>query len=615
MSVNKDIREINENIKELNENITNTVKNHLPSQLQYIFGVYFLGLFFMMIYRLANYAIHCFVSFSDFSFVLLIRSLLVGIRFDTIVLCWILGAFLVLMVIGAVFKINLKWFYRPIHILICAIFLFSFFVIAVDVAYFSYFRSHINIIALSWIQSFSYIGSLILRHPIYLVYFSIFLISLVWYIWLMYCLYNATLLRIIAPNKQIRHLGKTLLYSFLLLGLCGWGMYGRTTSKEPLTIASAYFSDSDFFNQLAVSPLFNLHQSIKEEAYQNNIPLTVVDGMTTRSIVKDQFFSQNERPLSSPTLPPSTNIVMIMLENVSSEDISLRTTPQLYNISRSSLCFTNVYPDGQYDYNGVFSTLFGYPNILSSNSMTSAIIPKFDGIPAFLHFKKYKNLFFTTHKQKGNNAFRFLYRNNFDYIFSNPNLDTKQTITKISTLTTNFFACILVNRDSDDNLRNVDNKIKDFINRCKNTPWFSKTAFIFVGCNGEDKVPCMIYMPGSIKTERNNNLACQTDIPTTLLSMIDKDYNNDNSLGLNIFSGQRDYAISSYPSYAICQDSVWKYVWRDSGQESLYLKSDPDPKHNYIKMYNSQAEKMKEYLFAMLQYTQYNVSQIKLKRQ
>ncbi len=615
MSVNKDILDINSNIKELNENITNTVKNHLPSQLQYIFGVYFLALFFMLLYRLATYAIHCFVSFSDFSFVLLIRSLLVGIRFDTIVLCWILGIFLLLMVIGALFKINTKWFYRIIHIIICAIFIFAFFVIAVDVAYFSYFKSHINIIALSWIQSFSYIGSLILRHPIYLVYFSIFLFSIVWYIWLMYCLYNATLFKIISPYKQVRHLGKTSLYSLLLLCLCVWGMYGRTFSKEPLTIASAYFSDSDFFNQLAVSPLFNLHQSIKEESNQNNIPLTVIDGITTKNIVNEQFFSQNDRPLSCPTLPPSTNIVMIMLENVALDDITPRNTPQLYNIERSSLCFTNVYPDGAYDYNGIFSTLFGYPNILSSNSMTSAIIPKFDGIPSFLHFKKYKNLFFTTYKQKGNNAIRFLYRNNFDDILADPHLDTKQAIAEISTITTNFFVCILLNRNSKDNLRDMDNKIKDFLNRSKKTPWFSRTAFVFVGSNGVDKIPFMVYMPNVLKAEKNNNLANQTDIPVTLSSMIDKDYNNDNTLGLNIFSSQRDFAISSYPHYAICQDSVWKYVWRDSGQESLYLKSDTNTKHNYIKMYNSQAEKMKKYLFAMLQYTQYNVSQIKLKRQ
>ncbi|MGP1514337.1 MAG: LTA synthase family protein [Bacteroidales bacterium] len=607
--------DINKNFKDINYNISQTVKNNLSLQLQYILGVYLLALLFMMIYRFVNFAIHCFISFSDLNFILLIRSLLIGIRFDTIVLCWILAPFLVFMSLGSIFKINNKWFYRPIHLIICIIFIFTYSVIAIDLVYFSYFKSHINIIALSWVQSPSYILSLILRHPIYLVYLSIFMFSIAWYIWLMYCLYNATLFRVIYPYKQERQLVTTLLLSLTSIIFCCWGMYGRTTSNKPIIISSAYFSDSDFFNQLAVNPIFNLWKSIEEESSQNNISLAVLDNFTMHKIVKEQFVLKDYRPSLCPTLPPSTNIVIIMMENISLNDVNYEKMPYLSTISAKSLSFTNVYPDGENDYNGIFTTLFAYPNILSTNSMSSTIIPKFSGIPSHLAFKKYINMFFTSQPQKDDNTSRFLYRNNFTEIIAKKKINTKKEIEKISSAYTNFFACILHNSDTNRNSKTqTDNYIKDFIKKARKTSWFSKTVFVFVGSNGTDKIPFIIYMPQTIKINKNDNIASQTDIAPTLLSMIDNDYNNDNTLGLNIFADQRKFTISSYPHYAVCQDNTWKYIWRDSGKESLYLKNSDKNKINYIDIYSEQAQKMKHYLFAMLQYTQYSISQMKLQR-
>lgn len=615
MDINKNIKDINSNIKGFNSNITNIVKSKLPLQLQYILGVYFLGLFFMMLYRFANFAIHCFVSFSDINPVLLIRSLLVGIRFDTIVMCWMLAVFLVLMALGAVFNINKKWYYRPIHLIVCIVFVFAYFIIAFDLAYFTYFRSHINIIALSWIQSPSYIGSLVLRHPSLLMYFAVFMFSLAWYIWLMYCLYNATLFKVIPPYKQERNLGKTIILSVVIIGLCGLGMYGRITEKKPLSISSAYFSDSDFFNQLAVSPLFNLEKSIEEESFSTSAPLTVVDGLTTRKTVEEEFILKHDRPALCPTLPGMTNIVMIMLEDITLSDITARKMPNLASLSSKSLSFTNVYPDGEYDYNGVFATLFAYPNILSANSMSSTIIPLMNGISSTLADNNYNNLFFTTYSQKNNNAIRFLYRNKFDRVIAKKDITVKEETEEISKQTNNFFACILISKDTAGKVqKTADNYIKQFINYAKQTPWYASTLFVITGCNGKDKIPLIFYMPKQIKPSKNDNLASQTDIAPTLLAMIDGNYKNNNTLGHNIFANNRSFAVSSYPHSAIAQDSVWKYVWRDSGQESLYYNGSDKEGINYIKVYSEQAEKMKTYLFSMLQFTQYSVSQMKMQR-
>lgn len=431
----------------------------------------------------------------------------------------------------------------------------------------------------------------------------------------MYCLYNATLFKVLPPYKVQRSLPKTIALCLLSLALCGWGMYGKIIPGSSLDISSASFSDSDFFNQLATNTIFNLQKSVKEEYSSSNAPLTVLDGLTTRNTVEEQFILKNDIPASCPVLPPSSNIVAVMMENVSLDDVTYSKMPNLSSISTKSLSFTSVYPDGDNYYNGIFSVLFAYPNIFSANSMKSAVVPKFDGIASYLSFKKYRNIFFIPQSQKTNGISGFLYHNYFHEVITKENTTITEEINKLSSLSSNFFACILVNNDGKDNsLKQTDKYIKNFLDSCKQTAWFKKTAFVFVGLNGKDKVPLIVYMPDHIKTKKIDNIATQTDIAPTLSAMISRDYNNDNTLGLNIFSSQREFAVSSYAHSAVCQDSVWKYVWRDSGKESLYLHGSDKNGINYIKAYPQQAQKMKEYLFSMLQYTQYTTAELKLKR-
>ena len=113
--------DINKNIKNINSNITNTVKSYLPLQIQYLFGVFGLGLFFMLLYRVINFAVHSFMTFSDVNIILLLRSLLMGIVFDTVTMGWIFLPFALLMAAAAVFNINKRWFYRPLQLLLCAV--------------------------------------------------------------------------------------------------------------------------------------------------------------------------------------------------------------------------------------------------------------------------------------------------------------------------------------------------------------------------------------------------------------------------------------------------------------------------------------------------------------
>ena len=637
MGINKNIKEINSNIKSLNDNITKQVKSVMPLQIQYIVGTYLLGLFFMMMFRIASFAVHCFTTFSDINFILLLRSLLVGVWFDTIVSCVILIPFSIIMTIASIFNINRKWFYRPLHIIIVIAYVIVYFVYGCDVAYFAYFASHINIIALSWIQSFNYIGSTVIKHPVLLLYISAFLVSIAWYLWLMYCLYNTTLFKTIAPYNAKQPLKKSIPVGIFIILLCLAGIHGRITEKKPVDISSAYFCDNDFFNQLGVSGLFNLYKSIQEENQNYEPMLKVVDGITVKKIISGQFINQNDVTPYQISIP-YCNIVMIMMDNVENKNISYNRMPYLNNIKNKSLFFNNVYPDGENAYNGIYSTLFAYPNIFSKSSMNSVIVPRLNSLQKTLQQKDYLTLFFSNQYQKNNYTTRFLYLNNFKYIGVDKNINPDKEINKINLYTNKFFACILLNNNNKfkaDNDKTIDKQIKYIMALAKKQEWFSNTMFVFVGANGRDKIPFIVYYPGKIKPGINTNLAKQEDIFPTIAKIVDESYTNENILGLNILANQREFAFSSYKDELIVEDSVWRYTWHSNGEEEIVCKINDNKKTSIDKQNNQadyannqadylnnqpekesyQAEKMRKYAFSMLQTTQIRIADIRAKKE
>lgn len=611
------IKNINNNIKDINSNITKQVKSLLPLQIQYLFGVYFLGLFFMMVFRVALFGIHCFNTFSDVNFLLFIRSLLIGMRFDTVVSCVVLLPFAILFIIGAVFQIGKRWYYRPLHILLIFVYVLMLMVYGCDVAYFSYFQAHINIISLSWIQSASYVYTIIVRHPILLIYIAVFLIGVAWFLWLMYCLYNATLFKTIPPFVSKQPLAKRIISSVAVAFLCLIGIHSGFTKNQKLDISDAYFSDNEFFNQLSISGIYNLHQSLKDENIKDkNSLLRVLDFTEVRQIVKQQFILQNDQAPVQIDLD-NPNIIIFMMDDVALEDVNKKNMPTLAKIKDQSLSFENLYADGLHTYNGVFSTLFSYPSIFSANSMDGVISFRINSLQKVLQNKGYYTLLFSNQTENNEYMTSFLYRNNFNNIINSQNLDGQEIISKINAYTNRFFAFIVQERDSNisDNqyLKMLDKNILSFSSKIKKQQWNDNTVLIFVGATSQDKVPCIVYFPKKIKTQKNYFLAKQEDIFPTIIRMIDKDYDFYDILGLNIFLNIREFAFCSTQDKVIVQDTLWKYVWQSDGKDFLYQKQGDSlvyqPSDNPLV-----SEKMKKYAFAMLQKTQYDISKAKMKR-
>ena len=116
--MSKTIDKIKEAKNNFNNNITQRVKSNTPLQLRYVLGVYFLTIFFMMIFRVVIFFVHCATTLSDLNIVMLLRSLLQGIRFDSLAVCRVFMPFLLLMFIFALTNYNRRWFLRPLHIIL-----------------------------------------------------------------------------------------------------------------------------------------------------------------------------------------------------------------------------------------------------------------------------------------------------------------------------------------------------------------------------------------------------------------------------------------------------------------------------------------------------------------
>lgn len=616
-------RHIKQNFNNFNKNITRSVKSNTPLQVRYILGVYFLCIFFMMIFRVLIFFVHCAATLSDLDFVMLFRALLQGIRFDSTMICGVLSPFLLLMIIFSLTNFNRRWIHRPLHLILTLICFFLFLVSFLDAAYFTYFKSHINVVVLSWMRTPQYLFEVILHSPAYLIYIVAFLGILAWFSWLMFWLYNATLFKTIPPYNTKTPVLKTIFVSCIVCCLCFIGMRGRITDNKPLTISAAYFSDNDFFNQLGVSPMFSIYKSYQEERDSDKNNISYIDPVKGREIVRQEFANSDDIAVTTPTIKEGTNIIMVIMEDVTQEKVNNKEMPTLYNISKQSLSFTNVYADGEYLYNGLYSTLFAYPNIFSDNSMTSTVVPKMQGLPTLLKQHGYKTYFFTSKEQSTDNTTRFLRANNIDSIYSGKANDLKRDGKVLNKANLPFFACILVSNEEEKGVSVVDKKIEQILTEAKKYSWYKNTLLIFVGANGyAKKIPVYFYANHIFKPQINNTLACQTDIVPTIMRMMDESYRNE-TLGLNIYSQRRTFAYSSKKDEITAIANNATYTWNKNKLEHInIIKQDSVAKVEgndtvFVPILTEKdlSIKMKEYVFAMYQMARNNISQMKMKRE
>ncbi|MBQ9546652.1 MAG: sulfatase-like hydrolase/transferase [Bacteroidales bacterium] len=623
------------------------------SRILYILAAYAVAILFFTIFRLANTLVYCSSHPTDLEG-LYGKALVMGWRFDTLVSCFVLALPLLWVLVGEMTRIGARWYYAVPHYLLCSLFTVCFFACAADIPYFNYFFTRLNAYAADWGDDAGIVIDMIVSEPSYIGFFFAFVAVAVAYWLLMRVLYR----RLLKPQPtRYLPIGYTLVLTLVLGAMCFMGMRGRMTMKSPMRVGTAYFCNNAFLNQIGLNPVFSFLKSVEDQKKIINRAIELIDEEEARRIASSEIGTPLPQPLDTIALPEGTNVVLVLMESMSADKVGFfnpksSLTPNLDSLLRRSLVFTEAYSAGIHTHNGVFSTLFSQPALLSQHTMKRAIIPQMCGLPHALSGAGYTTLFFVTHDSEFDNLNGFLKGNAIEHFYSQQDYPAnevigtwgvpdhvmlQQAIKHIDALdhSAPFFAACLTCSDhapyalpdvigleyqktemSQRMVEYADWSIGQFMRQAAQEPWFKNTLFVFVADHGAGissiydmtlsyhHEPLFFYYPGVIEPRQIERPACQVDLSPTLLGMLPAVQWDNHTLGIDLLRKQRPYAYFSADDKIGVVDGEWFYVYRVAEKhESIYRYKDNDPV-DYIASEAERAAQMRRYAFGMIQHSQ-----------
>ena len=154
-------------------------------------------------------------------------------------------------------------------------------------------------------------------------------------------------------------------------------------------------------------------------------------------------------------------------------------------------------------------------------------------------------------------------------------------------------------------IKYTDWAIGDFLERAKNKPWFDDTVFVIIAdhcASSAGKVdlpikkyhiPLFIYAPKQLSAKKVDTLASQIDLPPTLLSLLNMDYDSA-FFGKNIFTTEKDEQralIGNYQKLGLYQPGRLSIL---APKKTIILQQNPEsssPKVTVLKKPNAFAKK------------------------
>jgi len=527
--------------------IKDKMNNQFVGSLVYLLSVNILFLFFFFIFRCINIITYWPVigSIEDPAlYKYLFTAITKGMRFDNIVVSYIMIAPLVIVPIMALFNRFNKKVIRIVNIYfsLCAFVMYA--IATANIPYFEYFNKHISVSVLYWFQYSSETFGMLTGESTYLYYFLLFILII-----LLFVFFLRTIRQLITKYFN-RELGKYKSYHIyipiLLLSylLCMWGTRGwliKRSLRETDVIFCQYLSVC----QMAVNPIYYITGSLSSAQLHK-----LADEDKMKDIIKtelgfdisDNKYYINISSKDSIINANRPNIVFVFIESLASEYIdrnleNKRITPFISGLIDKSLYFDNFYSQGNHTNQGITASLYGIPSIFDKIMTTKAPIhldlemsDKYDdirkkspylyGLPNNLKDLDYTNLFFVTHTIEYDNLNNFLPLNGFDLSVGSENYPKSEvvntwgvsdkyllnyslnTMDSVANLKQPFLSAILtisnhppyvypkefrdVSPNEDDcAIAYADDCIRQFMEDASQKEWYSNTIFVFLGDHGK----------------------------------------------------------------------------------------------------------------------------------
>lgn len=647
-----------------------TLKKYtLPPGLRYLWYSYLLGLAFFTGFRLLLLCLNLdSLQSLPAAGSLLIQSLFMGFRFDTVISCYLLALPLLLLCLADMAAWYSRRFLLWIHWFLNLLYAACFFAAAADIPFYNNYHARLNGTVLTWTATPGFMIKMVLQERAFLVYLILFLVVLILFLLLRRRLFRrqAELYTGAAiPGKKRWVKGVFSVLALLLLFL---GIRGRTTLKTPIQVGTAFFSPYNFPNQLGLNPMFTFIRSYLDGKKEENKYLQLMDEQEALSLMKQYLHVPEPEPypgyplarLVSATGPVADhyNVVLVLMESMSAAYLQRygnteKLTPYLDELAGRSYCFDHFYSAGLHTYNGIFSTLYGMPALLARHSMYADVIPECTGLPYVLQQNGYRNSFFLTHDDQFDNIGPFLRVNHFNEVIGQKDYPASEVISTLGIPDHLLFRHVLEHLDTvavpgrpfftavmtgtnhnpyevpdgiplktrgkyqrEGCVEYADWSIRQFMQEAAQKDWYRNTVFVFLGDHGAIRYDDM-YADVSYSY---SHIPLLVHIPGAQAMPVTAPGSQpdvfptlcgmlglsyiNNSMGIDLLREHRPFTAFSADDKAAVTDNKYIYVWHRDGRENMFVLGKSFTE-DILSEQRVKADSMKHYLLGVTQAAQW----------
>jgi len=597
---------------------------------------------------------------------ILLQALLMGFRFDTVISGYVLMLPLLVLSIVSVIGKDGKVAYLASTIFVLPLYALSFLVSSVDIPYYNHFHARLTTVALTWIDTPTFVLGMIFQEWKYGGYIIPFAISVFLFSFLLVRIYRA----ITAKDDRARlgpgHGIRTGLFSIVCLGLLFLGIRGRIAEKSPIRVGTAYFSDYAFINHLGLNPVFTFVRGYLDDLDPENAHIVLMDEAKAIELVQDYLGVPRRSEFKSPIARRRTfsdtslrpNVVIILMESITANYLQRyrsreKLMPYLDSLMGHSIVFDNFYSAGIHTFNGVYATVVSYPSLLRKHPMKGTEMPKYDGLATSLKRNGYTSIYFTTHDEQFDNIGGFLKNNDFDQVVSQKDYPSREVMSTLGVpdhrmfeysipilsqlhqaarpflavfLTASNHGPFIVPADipftscfpekEKKTIEYTDWSLRYFLEHASEHDWYRNTLFVITSDHGASvdntyemslsyhHIPFVIFAP--VLQKRNGYYDClggQLDIFPTIMGLLGVSYTN-NTLGIDLLRENQPFIYMCADDDVGVLDHEFFLVMKNTGAIDLY-KYGKSELRNYSSEHPALVDSMKNYVCSMMQTADY----------
>lgn len=363
--------------------------------------------------------------------------------------------------------------------------------------------------------------------------------------------------------------------SFLALALLvliargGWQL-------SPINQSMAYFSTETVLNHAAVNTEWNLIQDVINNKYGKDNPYKYYTDKDAAKIVERLFLKPSSQTVSILNAD-RPNVILIIIESFTAELIESLggeqgVTPNMTDLSKNGLLFTNIYAAAGRTDKGVVATLSGFPSqAIRSIMKQNAKQEKLPGIAQELGAKGYHTSFYYGGESEFFNMKSYILSHGYQTLIDQHSFDKKDMNSKWGTYDDKVFSKNLTDLDKETQPffstlltltnhepfelpgkprfkgENVENKFRSttyytdsclgaYLKEAKKKQWYKNTLFVILADHSHRlpgniteydpkryRIPLLFFgdvMKQDFKGKRMEKTGSQTDLASTLLNQL-----------------------------------------------------------------------------------------------